>query len=641
MKKILALLLFILILGISQTAFASKIPEAELDLIKGTFPEASVRFDGMLELPDGTKYIPVYPLKTEFPETEVKLSATLPENKSIKDKPDFFMFNTNFAFFKVKQEKDKSTIIYSNEIPVDVKMGLLPQDLLVPAGFQIPAELRIIIGDLIIPITPIKEYKEVVISTGKEVKNSPRATVIEATAEQLSGKYFYTTSFNQNALTALNANTGKAFKQIEFASIPSDMKLANQGKYLLVSTIANDNIFVVDSKKSEVLKEIKVGIKPFFIAVSNSENLAYIANRGESTISVIDLVSMQPKEQITVKGTPCYLELSADGKSLYYLDAITGTVYSVIKTDDAFVPYTSQPLFRSNNISKIQLVGDRIYSLDRGKSVLEIFYINGKPKNEVFVDVAADSLATDDEAIPAVNTTAATDTEVIAVQESSEENIKAPSEEIQEDASAETVTEETAEKEKLTLGQTLNKYLRKLLYYTEDTDEEVKPQVNPENQIIVLDKFEEEEEPEEEKPASTKKEAFKRYVHEFLNYKEQKPAIAADERIRLRTEKRMDFITAKNRANDFLVVNEKIYLLCSDDYLVHVYDAMTNEWIKSFELEQIGYYNALKVSQDKKIGIVTNISSQALTIFDTKTDAIVQKLPLFVNVHNVVITDAK
>ncbi len=615
MKRLFALLLFLISLGITQEVFASQLPEAEVAIVKQAFPDLKVRFDGLIELSDGTKYIPVYPLKTEFPETSVKLTSTFPKNKSIKDKPDFFMFNTNFAFFKVKKEKDKTTIIYNSAIPTEVKMGLLPQDLLVPRGFQIPSELRIIIGDLIIPITPSKEYKEIVISTGKEFKNSPRATLVEQAAQQLSNKYFYATSFNKNTISILNADTGKAFKQIEFTSIPSDIKLANKGQYLLVSTLRNGNIFVIDTAKTEVLKEIKAGEKPYFIAISNTDNLAYIANRGENSISVIDLISMQPKDSIKVAGNPCYIELSSDGKKLYYLDAITGIVYYLKKEDDYFAPYTSQPLFKSNNIAKIQLVGDKIYTLNRGNNELEIFYINGKPQNENLIDISD---------ITNINLEESVNGEKSAVNYSENES--------------ETPFQEDKEKNKLSFKQKINKIVRNLLYYKDEPEIEEQP-LNPENQIQVMAI---KSQPEEVSAEATKKvKTAKEKLHDFLNYKAEVEPMPQTEQIKLNVEKQMDFIKAKSRANDFLVVNGKIYLLCSDDYIVYVYDETTNKQINSFELEKIGYYNALKTSSDKKIGIITNISSMALTIFDTKTDTIVQKLPLLVNVHNVVITSKK
>ena len=120
-----------------------------------------VRFDGLIELPDGTQYVPVYPIQS-VKQNPTKVVMTIPKDKPLKQKPDFFMFNTNLAFFKIiKNEDGKSTFVYSDEIPMDIKMGLLPQDLLVPTGFEMPGELRIIVGDLIIPILPNKEFKEV------------------------------------------------------------------------------------------------------------------------------------------------------------------------------------------------------------------------------------------------------------------------------------------------------------------------------------------------------------------------------------------------------------------------------------------------------------------------------------------------
>ena len=95
MRRIYGVLLFLILFAFTNCAFASKIPEAELQLLKDAFPKLTVRFDGVVQLPDGTSYIPVYPLKTEFPETNVVLSTTVPANKTIKDKPDFLMFNTN------------------------------------------------------------------------------------------------------------------------------------------------------------------------------------------------------------------------------------------------------------------------------------------------------------------------------------------------------------------------------------------------------------------------------------------------------------------------------------------------------------------------------------------------------------------
>ena len=106
--------------------------------------------------------------------------------------------NLILAVIKLIKKDNKSTVVYNNDIPIEVKMGLLPQDLLVPQGFEIPGELRIIIGDLVIPVLPVKDYKEVIISQNSAVSTTdvaPKTTLVTQAAKQLSNNYFYSINF--------------------------------------------------------------------------------------------------------------------------------------------------------------------------------------------------------------------------------------------------------------------------------------------------------------------------------------------------------------------------------------------------------------------------------------------------------------
>ena len=58
MKRILSLILFLILICWSNLAFASKIPDKELQILQSQIPDLKVRFDGLIELPDGTDYIP-------------------------------------------------------------------------------------------------------------------------------------------------------------------------------------------------------------------------------------------------------------------------------------------------------------------------------------------------------------------------------------------------------------------------------------------------------------------------------------------------------------------------------------------------------------------------------------------------------
>lgn len=726
MKKIFVTVLFLILFLASNQAFASKLPENEIKALSKTFTDMKVRFDGLIELSDGTQYVPVFPIQS-VKQNPTKVVMTLPKDKPLKQKPDFFMFNTNLAFFKIiKKEDGKTTFAYSDEIPMDIKMGLLPQDLLVPTGFEMPGELRIIVGDLVMPVLPPKEFKEVNLVTNKEVTNSPRTQLVEQAAQQVANKYFYTTSFNLNTVNVLNADNGQAFKQIQFSSIPSDIKLSNEGKYLLVSTIKNGNVFVVDALKAQVLKELKVGSKPSFITISDSENLAYVANRGAKAISVIDLISMETKEDIPVKGNPTYIEVVDDGLTLYYLDAINGIVYSLTKQDNELEPFTIKPLFRTNNVSKIQYANKKIYTLDRGKNELDIFYIKGKPLKEgavnsfditpveeenpeqTEVNVEDEKVAeVDKEEIAVADNSADKAEEVVAVEENAtpaEEkaedkeddvdifddpnnpfnrgvidinkdkiyplldekqmnqkgNVKKEEKLAEQETTAEVTEEnetanvveedtsiaeenpitETETTEKVSFKDKTKKFFRSVLYYKED-DLADTAALNPENQVVVfarnLEEYEKEEIPEE----GTKKSFLQNAKEKFLDYMMYTPVTEEEspiEKLQSAVEKQMDFIKLDTRANDFVIVDEKLYLLCSDSYTIQVYDVNTLKNVNTIKLDEVGYYNSIKISKDKTTGILTNITSKELVLFDVKSDKVIQKLPVSVNVHNVVIT---
>lgn len=668
MKKIFVTILFLIILlGSANEVFATKLPENEVKALRQTFKTMKVRFDGMIELPDGTKYIPVFPLQ-EKAQNPTKVIMTLPKNKPLNQKPDFFMFNTNFAFFKViKKDESKTTVTYSDSIPMDVKMGLLPQDLLVPTGFEMPGELRIIVGDLMIPILPNKDFKEVNLITGKDVDNSPRTQLVAQAAQQVANKYFYTTSFNKNTVNVLNADNGKAFKRIEFSSIPSDIKYTTDG-YLLVSTWKNGNIFVVDAAKAKVLKEIKVGTKPSYITISGSENLAYVANRGESAISVIDLTSMQVLDPIAVNGRPSYIQVADDGLTLYYLDAVAGIVYQLTKTDKYFTPSNIKALFRTNNIAKIQYLNDKIYTLDRGKNELDIYYLKGKPQKDCVVKdfditpVEVEETVVDNEKnVENIKTektkkkaskkhskngveeaiTEENKEQVATLTSESEDSLEQPAVATTSDIEDIPFQDEQKHKKKFDIKATSKKAFRALLYYKEDDVAEGQA-LNPENQVEVLTQNTEEYEPdaEPEKKVSRWTKAKTMFL-DYMKYVPDEPEITPVEAIKLSADKQMDFIKLQERANDFVIINDKLYLLCSDDYIIKVYDLNTIKNIDTIELDKVGYYNSIKVSEDKTTGILTNISSKELILFDTETDKVIQKLPVSVDVHNVVITGKK
>ena len=102
MKKLLINIFLILsIVLLPSMAFATKIPEGVLKELKKDFPGVNVRFDGFIELPDKTQYLPVFPINLIKSSGPVKIKQTIPANTPLKNKPDMILFDNNFALLKI------------------------------------------------------------------------------------------------------------------------------------------------------------------------------------------------------------------------------------------------------------------------------------------------------------------------------------------------------------------------------------------------------------------------------------------------------------------------------------------------------------------------------------------------------------
>lgn len=146
LKNITALVLIYFLTAMSS--YATKLPAYILETLKTDLPSASVRFDGLISLPDGTVYLPVLPSNPKK-NPSGKIVSTYPANKKLSQRPDVVLFDSNFALLKVVKDKNgRPTVTDTKNIPFIVKTGLFPQDMLVPPGMIIPEDMKIMMGDL-------------------------------------------------------------------------------------------------------------------------------------------------------------------------------------------------------------------------------------------------------------------------------------------------------------------------------------------------------------------------------------------------------------------------------------------------------------------------------------------------------------
>lgn len=391
-KLILTILLFFM--GATIT-LATELPKNVQSKLKKDIPGVTFRFDGLVEYPDKTQYLPIFPMDLKKTDADAKIVLTYPANKTLANKPDMVLFDNNFAMLRIiKSPTHNPTVIFYNQMPLCVKRGLLPQDLLVPENLVMPEELEILLGNLSIPLEKLSDefayfedfdrFFDPIKAKELNSKNSLKQTpTFDKSMICMSKKMIYAINYQANAVYLINADNGKVLKIIPLRSNPSEFIITRNQRYLLVSMLGTSKLSVIDLNTNCVVKEIESGNLPTSIAVDKIKNIAYVANQNSSTISLINLDDMDVAERIETPGNPCKMTLSFDRKALIYSDSLNDGIHQIALGED-FKEDTF--LFKIKNLSKALSFNDKIYLACRDKNyILVVDIASKKPVTKILV----------------------------------------------------------------------------------------------------------------------------------------------------------------------------------------------------------------------------------------------------------------
>lgn len=357
-------LLIVLFLNIS-TVFAANIPESVVNYIKKDFPKAEIRFDGLITI-DNTLYLPVFPSKFVNPQT-LAIKKTAPANKTLKNLPDIVVFNNDFSLLKVLEDGNgKRTVLYQENPFIEVKTGLLPQDMLVPKGLVVPNNIKTIIGGL-----RIATEQEMGIKVPSElVEEMPKTVNVKndlvSTVAQLKDKTFYVITCKSKNIHVLKSDKASPEYALSMPSIPIDLK--GYRNFLLVTAYDLPELNVISLADEAVIKTFEFDSQPDEIVVDTKTQRAYVSTPETSSIYVIDLVTMNMKQKIQVNGMCTRMYISPDSSKLIYVDKKTNDVWSVELDND----YTIKEIGVFPNISAIAYAGNKIYLASRTKNRVAI-----------------------------------------------------------------------------------------------------------------------------------------------------------------------------------------------------------------------------------------------------------------------------
>lgn len=363
MRKFLIILLFLFFTVTSVSA--ATIPDNVTNYIKNSFPKAEIRFDGLITIND-TLYLPLYPAKS-INVQKFEIKKTIPEGKTLKDLPDILVFNNDFVLLKIIETVDgKKKVLFQKEPFIEVKTGLLPQDLLVPKGLIIPDNIKTIIGGLKIATEQDKDLKiKSDFSDEKPITTEVKSD-IATTVPQLKNKLFYITTYKSKNIHVIPSNKTNPSYALSVDSIPLDIKIYKG--FLLVTAVDINAVNIISLADEAVIKCIELPEQPEQILIDNINRKAYISAPEASSIYVLDLITMQLKQKIQVNGWCDKLYLTPDGTKLIYVDRKTNDVWSVELNND----YTIKEVGTFPNISSIAYSENKIYLSSRTKNRLAI-----------------------------------------------------------------------------------------------------------------------------------------------------------------------------------------------------------------------------------------------------------------------------
>ena len=364
MRKFLSLLVVFLLTA--TMSFAAKIPEEVVEYVNKTVPGTDIRFDGVIILPDSTIYLPLFPSLFSDIKT-LKIKQSFPEHKELKDKPDIIIFNNDFVMMKVISDNNgHKTVLHQMTPPIQVRTGLLPQDMLVPSGLIIPENIKGIIGNLKIDTKNEDIIKRTQKESFEEFIDGVKPTENQTVLPQIKDKVVYvTTNYSKNIQVLEPAKPSSVYSLAQ-KSIPICAKSINDGQFLLITSFERPFLDVISIADSRFIKQIDLSAFPEEILIDEENSLAYVTAPIASTIFVIDTKTMFLIKKIKVNGYCEKLKLS-DGK-IFYSDKMKNEVW-VIDTQNQ---YQLRNLGMFPNVTSIEFINGKVYITSRTRSRIAV-----------------------------------------------------------------------------------------------------------------------------------------------------------------------------------------------------------------------------------------------------------------------------
>ena len=360
------LLAFCLILG----ADASKLPDDVWKYIKLSLPEANQRFDSVITLKNGNMYIPLYP-PASVDVDKIEIEYTYPTGATLKQKPEVVLFNNGYSLLKVfKDETGNYSLTKQDNLPIKVRLGLMPQDMLTPIGLKMPESLKLTLGNLLIPT---KEETSLTKLDENSEKN-PYSAVAKRNefivSDEFKNKKTFVNPKNSKFLEVYDKSSPNPLYELKLTSMPKKI-ITNSQNMALAMYWNSKELDIINLQDEDVVAKVQLENIPSDAVLDRKNNIVFVSSSKGQAINVVDLNSAQLVKVIKLDQKPSKIAYSEVDGSIAFYDEYLSKVFNVTKNEAE--EYIVQAVGEAKNVSKILSDVMNIYAISRTDSDIKVF----------------------------------------------------------------------------------------------------------------------------------------------------------------------------------------------------------------------------------------------------------------------------
>lgn len=305
-------------------ALATDLPPGLVNYLKEKDPQVKIRFDGLVLFSNGQLYVPVFPQAlTLNPDPDRVVSMDPPKT----DYPDIIEFdNQLFLLRLVPTTSGKLTLPRRDNYPLPLKQGLLPQDLILPKGLSIPAELQVVLGGLPYQ-SPTGSDEALLAREGDEIiQTRPTDPQRPVVTDPL---LLYLADMVHNRVLALDPNNGQPVWDLPLNCVPKAMSLSADGGTLYTTCLTTNEVVVIDTRASLVKTRLNTQSRPRDMVLLPGYDRLVTSNPLEKSLSVYDTRGNLQLQPLVLPGAPGALAARFSPPVVFVADANEGKIYEL------------------------------------------------------------------------------------------------------------------------------------------------------------------------------------------------------------------------------------------------------------------------------------------------------------------------